>query len=158
MAERTRTEKRGDVTEPTRVKVADLRKTYARIGVYADSLQQLIGEKRFLATGKDPGEDARVLGDLATRVADTLEVIRKLLFESEESLRSVEDSLLDLVQKEAYSAGGRQGQGGDARPRDESAHVPSLQDLTELESETGVADIAGYRRTRATVLYTLQAP
>lgn len=158
MAERARAEKRGDATDVIRTSAADLRRTYARISVAADSIHQLLDEKRMLATGKDREEDARAVGDMATRVGDALEDIRRWLFESEEKLMKLENLMLDPIQREAYTQGRRQGPGGDGRPRDESAHVPALQDLAELESETGVADITGYRRTRATVLFTLQPP
>jgi hypothetical protein len=140
-----------------REEVADLRKAYARIAAAADDIKCMLDEKRFLATG-ETSSDGVVGGKTVTgRTADALEDVRQMLFDAEERLNALENSLLDVVQKETYATpAGGPGQTGDGRPRDESAHVPSLQDLTEIESETGIADLASHRRTRATVLYTLQ--
>lgn len=140
-----------------REEATDLRKAYARIAAAADDIEGLLDEKRFLATGDAPSGGSGGSKTVAGRMADALEAVRQLVFDAEERLNAVENSLLDVVQKETYaSPAGGPGQTGDGRPRDESAHVPSLQDLTEIESETGIADLASHRRTRATVLYTLQ--
>lgn len=118
-----------------------------------NDMNALFIAKQSLPTGRAEDDLIEMPRGLAAQGARCMENLSKMLFATEDRVTALENTVLTLMREHAYANGGSQANPTDAR-RDESWHVPAMEDLHALEAQTGVAGHEGPERMRVTVPFS----